>query len=108
MEYRTAPKKKVKTRPYSILIQKSKSSNAFDEQKVKNIAIEYPRGLRSGKLSFSRQIDMYPWTFGANEHLGKMSTKKNEHQGKWVFAANEHFEPINGHLGNDEHWGRWA
>ena len=33
--------KKVKTRPYSILIQKSKGSSAFDEQKVKNIAIEY-------------------------------------------------------------------
>ena len=41
MEYRIAPKKKVKTRSYSILIQKSKGSNAFDEQKVKNIAIEY-------------------------------------------------------------------
>ena len=38
MEYRIAPKKKkVKTRPYSILIQKSKGSSAFDEQKVKNI-----------------------------------------------------------------------
>ena len=33
--------KKVKTRPYLILIQKSKGSRAFDEQKVKNIAIEY-------------------------------------------------------------------
>ena len=33
--------KKVKTRPYSILIQKNKGSSAFDEQKVKNIAIEY-------------------------------------------------------------------
>ena len=32
---------KVKTRPYAILIQKSKGSSAFDEQKVKNIAIEY-------------------------------------------------------------------
>ena len=41
MEYRIALKKKVKTRPYSILIQKSKGSSAFDEQKVKNIAIEY-------------------------------------------------------------------
>ena len=41
MEYRNAPKKKVKTRPYSILTQKSKDSTAFDEQKVKNIAIEY-------------------------------------------------------------------
>ena len=45
MEYRIAPKKKkkkkVKTRPYSILIQKSKGCSAFDEQKVKNIAIEY-------------------------------------------------------------------
>ena len=27
--------------PYSILIQKSEGSSAFDEQKVKNIAIEY-------------------------------------------------------------------
>ena len=33
--------KKVKARPYSIIIQKSKNSRAFDEQKVKNIAIEY-------------------------------------------------------------------
>ena len=33
--------KKVKTRPYSILIQKSKDSSAFDEQKVKNIPIAY-------------------------------------------------------------------
>ena len=41
MEYRIAPKKKVKTRPYSILIEKSKGSSAFDEQKVKNIKIEY-------------------------------------------------------------------
>ena len=44
MEYRIAPKKKkkkVKTRPYSIFIQKWKGSSAFDEQKVKNIAIEY-------------------------------------------------------------------
>ena len=42
MEYRIAPKKKkVKTRPYSMLIQKSKGSSAFDEQKVKNIAIKY-------------------------------------------------------------------
>ena len=32
---------KVKTRPYSMLIQKSNGSSAFDEQKVKNIAIEY-------------------------------------------------------------------
>ena len=31
----------VKTRPYSILIQKSKGSSAFNEQKVKLIAIEY-------------------------------------------------------------------
>ena len=37
MEYRIAPKKKVKTRSYSILIQKSKGSSAFDKQKVKNI-----------------------------------------------------------------------
>ena len=37
------PGKKVKTRPYSImvLVQKSKGSSAFNEQKVKNIAIEY-------------------------------------------------------------------
>ena len=41
MEYRIAPAKKVKTRPYSILIQESKGSRAFDAQKVKNIAIEY-------------------------------------------------------------------
>ena len=41
MECRIAPKKKVKITPYSILIQKSKGSSAFDEQKVKNIAIEY-------------------------------------------------------------------
>ena len=42
MEYRAAPKKKkVKKRPYSILIQKSKGSSGLDEQKVKNIAIEY-------------------------------------------------------------------
>ena len=41
MEYQIAPKKKVKTRPYSILIQNSKGSSAFDEQNVKNIAIEY-------------------------------------------------------------------
>ena len=34
-------KKKVKTRPYSILIKKSKGSSAFNEQKVKKIAIEY-------------------------------------------------------------------
>ena len=34
-------RRKKKERPYSILIQKSKGSNAFDEQKVKNIAIEY-------------------------------------------------------------------
>ena len=40
MEYRIAPKK-AKTRPYSILIQKSKGSSAFNEQKVKNIAIKY-------------------------------------------------------------------
>ena len=33
--------KKVKTRPYSILIQKNKGSSALDEQKVKNIDIEY-------------------------------------------------------------------
>ena len=44
MEYRIAAKKKKKTRktrPYSILIQKSKGFSSFDEQKVKNIAIEY-------------------------------------------------------------------
>ena len=43
MEYRIAPKKKkkVKTRPYSILNPKSKGSSAFDEQTIKNIAIEY-------------------------------------------------------------------
>ena len=42
MKYGIASKK-VKTRRYSIglLIQKSKGSSAFDEQKVKNIAIEY-------------------------------------------------------------------
>ena len=34
-------RKKVKTRPYSILIQKSKGSSAFVKQKVKSIAIEY-------------------------------------------------------------------
>ena len=34
-------KKKIKDKAYSILIQKSKGSSAFDEQKVKNIAIEY-------------------------------------------------------------------
>ena len=45
MDYRITPKQKVKTRPYSILIQKSKSCSAFNEQKVKNIAIEY--GLQS-------------------------------------------------------------
>ena len=33
--------KKVKKRPYSILIQKSKGSRAFDEQKLKNIAIDH-------------------------------------------------------------------
>ena len=31
----------MKTRPYSILIQESEGSSAFDEQKVKNIAIKY-------------------------------------------------------------------
>ena len=41
MEYQIAPEKKTKTKPYSILIQKSKGCSAFDEQKVKNIAIEY-------------------------------------------------------------------
>ena len=41
MEYRLALKKKVKAKSHSILIQKSKDSSAFDEQKVKNIAIEY-------------------------------------------------------------------
>ena len=41
MEYRTALKKKVITMPYSILIQKSKGFSAFDEQKIKDIAIEY-------------------------------------------------------------------
>ena len=44
MEHRIAPKKKKKKskdKPYSILIQKSKGSSAFDEEKVKNIAIEY-------------------------------------------------------------------
>ena len=40
MEYRNVPKK-VKTRLYSILIQKSKGSSAFNEQKLKNIAVEY-------------------------------------------------------------------
>ena len=34
-------RKNVKTRPYLILIQKSEGSSAFDEQQVKNIAIEY-------------------------------------------------------------------
>ena len=33
--------KKSKDKAYSILIQKSKGYRAFDEQKVKNIAIEY-------------------------------------------------------------------
>ena len=43
IEYRISncAKKKVKTGPYSILIQKSKGSGAFDEQKGKNIAIKY-------------------------------------------------------------------
>ena len=36
MEYRIVPKKS-KDKAYSILIQKSKGSSAFDEQKVKNI-----------------------------------------------------------------------
>ena len=40
MEYQIAPKKS-KDKAYSILIQKSKGSSAFDEQKVKNIAIKY-------------------------------------------------------------------
>ena len=35
--------KKVKTRPYLILIQKSKGSCAFYKQKVKNVTIEYRR-----------------------------------------------------------------
>ena len=34
-------RKKVKTMPYWMLIQESKGSSAFDEQTVKNIAIEY-------------------------------------------------------------------
>ena len=34
-------RKKRKDKAYSTLIQKSKGSIAFDEQKVKNIAIEY-------------------------------------------------------------------
>ena len=43
MEYRIAPKKKkkVKTRPYLTLIHRTIGSSAFNEQKVKNIAIEY-------------------------------------------------------------------
>ena len=43
IEYRISncAEKKIKTRPYSTLIQKSKDSSAFDEYKVKNIAIEY-------------------------------------------------------------------
>ena len=41
MEYRIAPKQKSKDKAYSILIQKSENSSEFDEQKVKNIAIEY-------------------------------------------------------------------
>ena len=42
MEYRIAPKKKDKA-IFEVLIQKStgKSSSAIDEQRVKNIAIEY-------------------------------------------------------------------
>ena len=34
-------RKKSIDKAYSIFIQKSKGSSAFDEQKVKNIAIEY-------------------------------------------------------------------
>ena len=34
-------RKKSKDKVYLILIQKSKGSSAFDEQKVKNITIEY-------------------------------------------------------------------
>ena len=40
MKYQIAPKKS-KDKAYLILIQKSKNSRAFHEQKVKNIAIEY-------------------------------------------------------------------
>ena len=41
IRYQIAQKKKVKTRPHLILTEKSKGSSAFDEQKVKNIAVKY-------------------------------------------------------------------
>ena len=63
MEYQIAPQKKVKKRPYLILIQKSKSSSAFDEQKVKNITIEYRL------QSIFPDPGLYPKTGGVRPNL---------------------------------------
>ena len=46
-------RKKVKTRPYSILIQKSKGSNAFYEQIVKNI--DYNRFFPTLRVGYRYQ-----------------------------------------------------
>ena len=65
-------RKKSKDKAYSILIQKSKDSSAFDEQKVKNIAIKYrlqsifPYPGSTNKAGHSKEVS-------ANSHTATTS-----------------------------------